>query len=95
MKPRPYRPKPPPFNTVADVQRGEHYASHVDQPEGPRHMLLQVDDEAMDRYMAQAETARGIPSAVNYKDGVIRVWPWPAEGWQVWAVVSGKDVTPA
>lgn len=82
------RPKPNViYLTVADVRRVmRHYAQHVDQPTGPQHDLVHVDDETMDRQLHACDpaTARGIPSSVNYKDDVIRVWPWPAEGWQVW-----------
>lgn len=83
------------YATVGDIQRGGHYATHADQPIQHRPMIL-VDDLTMNAMLHACDpaTARGVPEYVNYAEGVIRVWPWPAEGWQVWSEVSGKDVTP-
>lgn len=92
---RPAATRKPAYATVADVQTSAHYASHVDQP--IRRMPMErVDAATMDanQHACDPDTARGVPSTFNYTDGVIRVWPWPAEGWQVWSEVSGKDVTP-
>lgn len=85
----------PVFNTVRHVQEGAHYASHIDQPIRRMPMDL-VTEQVMEDLLRCAEpaTCRGVPSSFNYKDGVIRVWPWPAEGWQVWSEVSAKEVTP-
>lgn len=84
------------FATQSDVQHGRHYAQHVSQPNGPQHDLAHVDDDHMDDVYDpnSGALARGVPSIYNYKHGVIRVWPWPAEGWQVFAEVSGADGTP-
>jgi hypothetical protein len=86
----------PAYATLAQAQSGRHYASHVDQPRGAQYDLVLVDRETMDRQLHACDpaTARGIPTTYDYVEGVIRVWPWPAEGWQVWSGVSGKDVTP-
>lgn len=90
------RPAPKPvYATRAQLEAGAHYATHVSQPVA-RHPMAPVDDDEMDRlqHSCDPQTARGIPSSFNYKAGVLRVWPWPAEGWQVWSAVSNRDVTP-
>lgn len=94
MRRAPPRPRPS-YATVASVQAGAHYTTHVDQPIQRRPLTL-VDDARMDELMhcADPNTCRGVPESFNYAHGVLRVWPWPAEGWQVWSEVSGKDITP-
>lgn len=92
---RPPARKPPEYVTVGAIQRGPHYATHIDQPIR-REPLAHVSDAEMDVQLHACDpaTARGVPSTVNYKDGVIRVWPWPAEGWQVWSEIAERNVTP-
>lgn len=87
--------RPVVYQTLGQVQAGGHYATHVDQPIARRPLRL-VSDDRMDEisHCADPATCRGVPEVFNYKDGIIRVWPWPAEGWQVWSEVSDKDVTP-
>lgn len=94
MRRAPPRLKPV-YATVADAMAGQHYATHVDQPIRRVPMSI-VSDERMDElaHCADPATCRGVPTHFNYAEGVLRVWPWPAEGWQVWSEVSGKDVTP-
>ncbi len=94
MKRAPAR-KPPVFITRSHVEAGPHYASHVDQPI-QRIPMRWLPDDAFDALIngRHGHDARGIPEVYNYAHGVIRVWPWPAEGWQVWTEVANKDVTP-
>lgn len=93
MRRSPHRARPA-FFTVSDVQGGPHYAMHTLQgePSGARYHLVSILTAHMDEKLETP--CRGIPTTFNYRDGALRVWPSPADGWRVFAEVSGKDVTP-
>lgn len=93
MKRRPHVSKPV-FNTLAQVQAGDFYAAHVDHP--MRYPMTHISDAEMDRlqHACDPAQARGVPVHVNHKDGVIRVWPWPAEGFQVWSAITNRPHVP-
>ena len=85
--------KPPRFSVRDDIQRAPHYARHVNDPER-RVLMLHATDKDMDALIKSAgdDRLRGVPTVVNYKHGIIRVWPWPAEGWQVWSEASDEEL---
>lgn len=97
MRRSPHR-TPPTYATVAQVQAGEHYAMHGEQPDpnGPRYPMVVIDGAKLlqRRTMTHPDEARGKPEEFCYVDGVLELWPQPGEGWRVFSEVSGKDVTP-
>jgi hypothetical protein len=86
-----YAPRRPVYQTRADVEAGLHYAQHILQgePNGPRYPMTRTID-----VHAHTKGVLGVPVAYDYRDGALVTWPEPAEGWRVFAAVSGKDVTP-
>lgn len=82
----------PKFITVSDIQDGDHYARIAGElHSAPGQLLQRVAEDEMDRLLSKPD-ASTIPSAFNYKDGILRVWPAPGPGWEVWSDVSGKKV---